>query len=119
MATWPYTETSLTDVEKNAYRYLLYRAMLDIRDLCQSRGPVVYNPLEWWRQYLRSRDAGRLADWLHNLANYASKDFVGFNEEWFWKEYDGVCRRSKWIGPDRWMDYRKRYEERKAGRNVW
>ena len=35
---WPPRETSLNDQEKAADRYLLYQAMLDIRNLCQSRG---------------------------------------------------------------------------------
>ena len=58
---WPPKETSLNQHEKAAYRYLLYQAMLDIRNLCQSRGSESWNPLEWWRQYRRSRVAGALA----------------------------------------------------------
>jgi hypothetical protein len=51
---------------QNAYRHLLYMAMLDIRVLCQSRGPASANPFEWWRAYRRSREAGALADLLHD-----------------------------------------------------
>jgi hypothetical protein len=59
---WPPKETSLNDQEKAAYRHLVYRAMLNIRNLCQSRGSESCNPFEWWRQYRRSRVAGALAD---------------------------------------------------------
>lgn len=78
---------------KNAYRNLLYRAMIDIRTLCQSGGSVSCNPIEWYRQYHRSRVAGALADWLHNLAMYAARDFEGFDEELFWNAYDRVLHR--------------------------
>lgn len=71
---------------QNAYRHLLYMAMLDIRVLCQSRGPASANPFEWWRAYPRSREAGALADWLHKLASFAARDFVGFDEARFWRE---------------------------------
>lgn len=114
MAVWPHEETPLTEREKDAYRYLLYQAMLDIRTLCQSRGRASLNPLEWRRQYLLSRTAGWLADWLHNLAHYASMGFRGFDADWFWQEYDGGINRYAYVGPGRWMDYRSRYEEQLA-----
>jgi hypothetical protein len=78
---------------KNAYRNLLYRAMIDIRVLCQSTSAASCNALEWYRQYHRSLIAGALADWLHNLAMYAARDFEGFDEELFWKAYDRVLNR--------------------------
>jgi hypothetical protein len=111
MATWPHEPTTLSDSEKNAYRGLLYWAMLDIRNLCQSRGRESANPLEWRRQYKRSRLAGALADWLHNLAQHAAGDFKAFDTEWFWREYDGLCRWSQSMGPRTWIDYRERYED--------
>jgi len=46
MATYPHEETPLTEHEKAAYRRLLYWAMIDIRSLCQSRGPATWSPLE-------------------------------------------------------------------------
>lgn len=52
----------MDEVRKNAYRNLLYRAMVDIRTLCQSRGPARRNPIEWYRQYHDCRAAGALAD---------------------------------------------------------
>ena len=109
MASYPYEETPLTEPQKSAYRHLLYKAMLDIRYLCQSRGPASWNPLKWRRQYLTSRDAGSLADWLHNLAFYVENNFRGFNADWFWQEYDGMCGRHTSFGPGKYLDYRKHY----------
>jgi hypothetical protein len=109
----PPQETILSDQEKAAYRYLIYQALIDIRNLCQSRGSETWNPLEWRRQYQRSRMAGALADWLHNLAACSSHDFRGFNSEWFWEEYSHVCRRYGLIGPTGY-DFRLRYEEQLA-----
>ena len=77
MATYPHEETPLTEHEKAAYRRLLYYAMIHIRGLCQPR--LSWNPIEWQRHYYQSRLAGRVADWLHNLASYAARDFRGFN----------------------------------------
>ena len=114
MAKWSEEEIPLTDQQKQVYRYLLYQAMLDIRILCQSRGSETWNPLEWRRQYRRSRIAGAIADWLHNLAQYSGRDFQGFNTEEFWQEYDGMCRRFKQFGPYGFHDYRRRYEEHMA-----
>lgn len=102
----------MDEVRKNAYRHLLYQAMLDIRMFCQSRGSKSYNPLVWRRQYRDSRIAGAIADWLHNLAFYAARDFVGFDEAWFWKEYDHLSRRYAAIGSDGYLNYRRRFEEK-------
>jgi hypothetical protein len=77
----------MTEQRKNAYRYLLYWAMLDIRNKCQPRLHESWNPLVWHKQYWQSRAAGGIADWLHNLALYAANDFCGFDEDWFWREY--------------------------------
>ncbi len=111
MALWQRKETTLTEHEKAAYRYLLYQAMLDIRMLCQSRGEATWNPREIWRQYRRSRTAGAIADWLHNLAQYSVTDFRGFDAKEFWQEYDGLRRKFKQVGPRKFIDYRRRYAE--------
>src|SRR5947208_1055272 len=98
MATWPHQPAPLSDAEKKAYRNLLYWAMLDVRTLCQSHGPESHNPLKWRRQYLDSRVAGALADWLHNLAQHAATDFNSFDTEWFWREYRGYSHQfPSWI----------------------
>lgn len=111
MATWPHEPTELTEAEKQAYRNLLYHAMLDIRMLCQSRGEKSRNPFKILRQYQQSRLAGALADWLHNLAQHAAGDLNNFDTESFWREYDYLSQAYKEVRPGEWMDYRKRYEE--------
>ena len=97
MAVWPRTtrHRRIAGQEKDAYRFLLYQAMLDIRALCQPRGPESWNPMEWRRQYQRSRAAGSLVDWLHNLAHYAAMDFRGFDADWFWQEYESLSQQPK------------------------
>ena len=99
----------LTDQQQSAYRYLLYWAMLDIRNKCQPRGKESWNPLEWRRQYRQSRAAGAVADWLHNLALYATGDLANFDEEWFWREHESVRRRFSGID---FAHYRDAYERR-------
>jgi hypothetical protein len=106
MATYPHEPTKLSDNEKKAYRYLLYMAMLHIRNLCQSRCKASLNPLDWRKQYLRSRGAGGLADWLHNLAQHAAKDMDNFDTDWFWKEYNRFLRDY----PKYAINYREIYE---------
>ena len=64
-----------------------------------------------WRQYHRSRVAGALADWLHNLGFYAARDFRGFNADEFWREQTGMARRFSQFRPDNYLDYRRRYNE--------
>jgi hypothetical protein len=77
------------------------------------------NPLVWRRQYRQGRAAGALADWLHNLAQYAATDFRSFDTDWFWHEYAGVCRDyPDLLGPGKWMDYRDRYEKHLAKQNA-
>ncbi len=72
----------MDEQRKNAYRYLLYRAMLDIRPLGWMNWGWVraWNPLYWRRERPRIRYAGAVADWLHNMAAFSSRDFEGFNE---------------------------------------
>jgi hypothetical protein len=77
---------------KHAYRYLLYWAMLEIRQLgwlCWGRFRA-WNPFYWRREGRRIRCAGAIADWLHNLAFFSSVNFQGFNEEWFWRDFERV-----------------------------
>jgi hypothetical protein len=83
----------MNDITKAAYRHLLYVAMLAIRTYCQSRGNPSRNVVEWYRQYQRSRVAGAIADWLHDLADYSSVEFNGFDEQRFWEEHTYLCTR--------------------------
>jgi hypothetical protein len=74
---------------KNAYRWLLYWAMLDIRGLqwAGNRWRHRLNPLCWWSNSREVRTAGAIADWLHNLALFSALDFARFDEEYFWRDY--------------------------------
>ena len=107
MTYWPHMPTPLSEREKQAYRYLLYQAMLDVRILCQSRGSGSYNPWAIWQQYCDSRIAGALADWLHNLAQHAITDFETFDAVWFWREYEGSCDRAHRL---KLLNYRQQNE---------
>jgi hypothetical protein len=99
----------LTEHQKDAYRYLLYWAMLDIRNKCQPRLKESYNPLTWRQRYRESRVAGAVADWLHNLALYSAGDFNGFDEERFWREFKGMSKRLTTVD---FTHYRTTFERR-------
>ena len=74
---------------QKAYRYLLYRAMLDIRPIAWM--PFGFfrflNPFKWRAAIQQIRRAGIIADWLHNLALFSVLDFERFDEEWFWRDF--------------------------------
>lgn len=89
---------------KNAYRYLLYWATLEIRRLGWSDESD--QPDRVLAQYHYSRRAGRLANWLHNLALSSSHDFIGFDEDEFWRKY----KRFKSAFPNS-FDYDDLFEE--------
>ena len=77
------SETPMDESRQNAYRYLLYWAICDIRQVAWLRFRW-WNPLSWSRNQRRVRIAGETANWLHNLALYASLDFESFDEGRFW-----------------------------------
>ena len=75
---------------KQAYRWLLYWATLEIRPLRwigQSWRDWL-NPMRWLHYSRRVRMSGALADWLHNLAMFSALDFHDFDEERFWRDYE-------------------------------
>ena len=80
----------MNEHRKDAYRYLLYWALLDIRGIewITYRAWRFLNPLILRRELRRASRAGAIADWLHNLAHYSSLDFDGFDENLFWKGYE-------------------------------
>ena len=82
----------MDDATKNAYRYLLYWSILEIRQVAWMRFRW-WRPLRWRRNFQYMRYAGDIADWLHNLAAYSSLDFAGFREDWFWSEYERLKER--------------------------
>ena len=91
----------MNDQTKAAYRHLLYVAMIAIRNYCQPQARVSRNPFVWRRQYHESRIAGRLTDWLHNLALDSSLAFAGFDEKRFWHEHTLICQNHPEIGFER------------------
>ena len=80
--------------------------------LCQPR--LSWNPLDWQRQYRSSRIAGKIANWLHNLARCSVDDLRDFDAHWFWQEYESLCGRFREFRPGSWFDYRRRYNEHMA-----
>jgi hypothetical protein len=73
----------------HAYRWLLYRAMLDIRQLQWIGGDwrQRLNPLNWGRFWKQVRMSGGIAEWLHNLAVFSAINFTRFDEHRFWQDY--------------------------------
>jgi len=100
----------LDEQRKHAYRYLLYRAMPDIRPLAW-RSFGWFHLWTWRRQALRMRYAGAIADWLHNLALFSALDFRGFEEERFWQDFQGLLHKFPGF---RLENYRSTFEERMA-----
>jgi hypothetical protein len=80
----PSSRPAIDSHHKSAYRYLLYRAMLDIRPIAWQPS----NPLAWMRHKRRARELGELANWLHNMAFFSHRDFQNFDEQIFWREFD-------------------------------
>lgn len=98
---------------KNAYRTLLYRAMLDIRPIQWMRLSRV-NPLSRRQERKRIRRAGTIAELMHNLAFFAAMDFERFDEQRFWNELEKVDR----LYPDyRLGEYKSLFTNAVAGVN--
>jgi len=72
----------MDDIRKRAYRYLLYHALLEIRSI------------ESATTSSEVRKAAVIANWLHNLAIHSAHEFVGFDEENFWRQYDTLNERN-------------------------
>lgn len=70
---------------KMAYRYLLYRATLDIRPLAWRRIGL-FNLFDWRWTWMQVRRAGVIADLLHNLAFFSAVEFEHFDEDRFWHD---------------------------------
>ena len=101
----------MDEQRKHAYRYLLYRAMLDIRPIqwLGWRGWRAWSPIHWRREARRVQWAGAIAEWLHNLALYSAHNFQGFNEEWFWRDFETARSRFPEFGLE---IYREQFERR-------
>jgi len=104
---------------RNAYRFLLYQAMVDIRPLQYFLRPKWWapNPLHWRRQFQRVRVAGAVAEWLHNMAWFAGYEFQGFDEQRFWREHERLCGRYPAGGFERYQDlFERRLVELRTGK---
>src|SRR5262249_45090672 len=80
---------------KRAYRYLLYSAMLEIRQLAWMQVGLsrLLLPRQRHEKVSRLRRAGVVVDWLHNLAFFSAVDFERFDEDRFWRDLEGYQRR--------------------------
>jgi hypothetical protein len=98
------------------YRVLLSMAMLDIRSYCQSRSDPSPDPEEHAAQYHRSRIAGAIADWLHELAEQSARDFEHFDEAEFWGTFEWI--RSRY--PDEGLErYRQLFDQGMPDEDRW
>jgi hypothetical protein len=69
---------------KNAYRYLLYQFLIEIRTVPIPPSPEKFNTATFEWLVKRNYYTGAIAYHLHNFALAAANDFIGFNEEHFW-----------------------------------
>jgi hypothetical protein len=76
----------MTDDKKMLYRELLRWAMIDMRmHSAGAANSVLPSFLRRGRSHRNSLlFINALADWLHNVALYATMDFAGFDETLFW-----------------------------------
>ncbi|MGC4031175.1 MAG: hypothetical protein QM754_05435 [Tepidisphaeraceae bacterium] len=88
-------ETDLVDdARKYAYRYLIYWALLDIRPVRNlAYGSLtLLNPFRLTRNRKQLKQAGDLASWLHNAAQFSAFDFSDFDEDRFWKQHAALAQ---------------------------
>jgi hypothetical protein len=78
----------------NAYRHLLYMAMVDIGSLAVAHSwACASNPRNWFRSRAEQTKAAVIANWLHNMAAFSATGFEGFDEARFWRDYEGLRAR--------------------------
>jgi hypothetical protein len=100
-------------LRKEAYRHLIYVAMLDMR--CSPPTARWWSLSRWKAIYAETLRVKELANTFHNIARYSARNFDGFDETRFWKDID--CVASQWRDPVDY-DYRKIFEQYLAG-NKW
>src|SRR5688572_11078965 len=79
-------EICMEERRKQAYRYLLYQARLEIRPLAWL-SIRFYNPFRWKWTASQICRTGEIADWLDNLAFFSAIEFRRFDEERFWSDF--------------------------------
>ena len=95
-----------------AYRSILYWAMaLELR----ANNSIGFRWNPWSRREASRRIARQnaLADCMHNLAEFSRRDFEGFDEERFWREYGDFELRFPGS-----TNYRRRFEDELARYDV-
>ena len=97
----------MDEKRKQAYRYLLYKAM--VYGKMYNKGIPSFNPFKMKRQLVYVANVGAFDYWLHNLAYYNYTDeWDKFREDWFWEEY------KRWIkiNPNLFLkSYKEIFEE--------
>ena len=96
---------------KRAYMFLIYKVFIDLRMFTGGRLPW-WNPLLWKRYSRALWYVHSLAYAFHNVALYASRGMVGFDEDKFWEGIDEYNREIPEMAG--WTNYRKIFEERLA-----
>lgn len=94
---------------RRAYAWIMYRALLDIRlSAWATLPPRPWSP-SWWRRAITSlRDVERISDALHNLPEFMSREFAGFDEDLFWCAFVDVADEREQGSPLR--GYREEFE---------
>jgi hypothetical protein len=69
---------------KYAYRYLLYMAVVQARNFGSQAAHK--NLLQVPQRLQAAENAFHCNETVHNLAYYSALDFVGFDEERFWRD---------------------------------
>lgn len=80
-------------LRKEAYRHLVYVAMLDMRSSPPS--PRWWSLRRWRQIFQETCRVKQLADAFHNIARYSAHDFEHFDENRFWKDLDCTVRESQ------------------------
>ena len=103
---------------KNAYRWLLYHGMLEIRShqvqMIQGSRWRFLNPFYLRRCMNYVQRSHAITEALHNLALFASKDFCGFKEDHFWKGIDSLKLFPAYWATDFRMEFHRKLSERRA-----
>lgn len=101
----------MDEKRKAAYRYLLYWFCLELR----STAPWGRDGWEaFWslfKRYSRIKTlhyAHALGEAFHNLADFSHRDFIGFDEEHFWRIDMGIQER---YTANKGLSYRKIFDD--------
>ena len=106
---------------QQSYAFLVYWGMLEIRRIQRAFKPYpkwrIVDPRFWLSELRLVRYSGALAEALHNLAQFVSSDFEGFDEDRFWSEMADLNEKFSDLARDFRMLFDMRLQEIE-GRNV-